>query len=183
MMKISGGNLFGLIKRFFKRVNAPYRLTVVNKETMEEALIIHLTKKSLYIFLSTILVILFILLTSLILFTPLRYYIPGGNINSVSRKQLIQLKKLSDSLEKINRVRETYILNLMEVANGNVSQLRDTVNLSEKEIVAALHNNLNKIDHAERYNYMKSLGKSTDSLIHNGVKDTIQKRTRFNKKN
>lgn len=179
MMKISGGNLFGLIKRFFKRVNAPYRLTVVNKETMEEALIVHLTKKSLYIFLSTILVILFLLLTSLILFTPLRYYIPGGNVNSVSRKELIKLKKLSDSLVEINTVREKYILNLLEVTNGNVSALRDTNLLSDKEILAASNNNLKKIDHAGRYDYMKSSGKGTDSLIHNGVKDTIQKKTRI----
>ncbi|HNF71840.1 MAG TPA: hypothetical protein PLP34_05475, partial [Chitinophagaceae bacterium] len=155
-MKISTGNLKGLFLRFFKRWNAPYRLTIVNKESMEEALIIHLTKKSLYIFLSSVFVSLFLLFAVILLYTPLRYYIPGSNLDGVTRKELIRLKKLSDSLEKINQIREAYVYNLMEVANGKIRNERDTNRLSNREIERAEFQNENRVDRAGKYQYLRS---------------------------
>lgn len=182
MIKISGGNIYGILRRFFKKINAPYRMTIINEETMSEALTVHLTKKSVYLFLSTFLVLIFILLTLLFLFTPLRYYVPGNN-NNVARSKLMQLQRLSDSLEKINAIREQYIFNLLNVANGHVSEPFDSSTLSEKQIQLANEQNLNKIDHASKYDYLKSIKK--DSLESDEMvgKDTLQKTSQFKEKN
>ncbi|GBL35622.1 hypothetical protein EMGBS15_12170 [Filimonas sp.] len=136
----------------------------------------------MYIFLSTLIVLIFLLLTSLFLFTPLKFYIPGANTN-VSRAKLMQLQQLADSIEKINLVREEYIKNLIRVSNGDVSVKQDSSQLSEKEIELANRQNINKIDHASKYDYIKSLEQDSASGNSALVKDTVQKKKKVNKKN
>ena len=174
MLKISGGNIFRILRSFFRQINAPYRLTVTNEESMTEALAIHLTKKSVYIFLSSVLVAIFLLLTCLFLFTPLRFYIPG-NSNNIARTELIRIKKIADSLEKLNVQREKYMYNLIQVANGNVAVEMDTSRLTSKQIELANQQNLSKIDHASRYDYLKALRKDTSETELNEDKDSLQK--------
>lgn len=182
MIKFSGRTLSRLLRRFFKEINAPYRLTITNEESMSEALTVQLTKKSVYVFMSTVFVLIILLFSSLVLFTPLKYYIPGVNQN-VSREKLIQLQKLADSLGKLNTIREAYIFNLIKVANGDLKDERDTVELSDRQIQQATQQNLNRIDHASRYDYLKSLYKDSTSAQETGVKDSSQKRTKFKEKN
>ncbi len=182
MIKISSGNIRGISTRFFRKINAPYRLTVTNEETMAEALTVHLTKKSVYIFLSTLIVLIFLLLTTLFLFTPLKYYIPGANTN-ISRTKLMQLQQLADSLEKINTARERYINNLIQISNGTVSVKQDSSMLSEKQIELANRLNVNKIDHADNYAYIKSLQQDSATTNMNLIKDTVQKKRKVRKKN
>jgi hypothetical protein len=182
MLKVSGGNIYRILSRFFRKINAPYRLTVINEETMSEALTVHLTKKSIYIYLSSGFVLIFLLLSSLFLFTPLRYYIPGANTN-VSRTKLIQLQKLSDSLTTLNSIREKYIYNLINIANGNLTALVDSTSLTAKQIELAKQQNLNKIDHASKYDYLKTIKKDSANLVEEVQKDTSQKRENFKEKN
>jgi hypothetical protein len=120
MLKITEGNLRKSLKSIFKRMNAPYKIIVVNEVTLLEAMTIHLTKKSLFILISSLFVGLFILFSGLIFFTPLKYYIPGNNNNTISRSKLIQIQRTADSLAKLNAQQELFIFNLLHVANGNL---------------------------------------------------------------
>jgi ATP/ADP translocase len=70
MLKITEGKVRKSLKSVFKRMNAPYKLIVVNEETLLEAMTIHLTKKSVFILISSLFVGLFILFSGLI-FLPL----------------------------------------------------------------------------------------------------------------
>jgi ATP/ADP translocase len=79
MLKITEGNLRKSLKSIFKRMNAPYKIIVVNEVTLLEAMTIHLTKKSLFILIPSLFVGLFMLFSGLIFFTPLKHYIPGNN--------------------------------------------------------------------------------------------------------
>jgi len=60
-----------------KRLRNRYRLVVMNDDTYEEVVTFKLSRMSVYIGLSTIFVILVGLTVALIIFTPLKYYIPG----------------------------------------------------------------------------------------------------------
>ena len=108
-----------------KRLQNRYRLVVMNDDTYEEVVTFKLSRMSVYITLSTIFVLLTSLTVALIVFTPLRLYIPGyGDINAT--KELRELKVKTDSLEQAVRYKEQYLDNIKNVLQGNVPLKLDT---------------------------------------------------------
>jgi hypothetical protein len=69
------------------------------------------------------------LTTALIVFTPMKYYIPGFGSQS-DRKQLTKLKIRTDSLEKQMRFREAYWNNVRDVLAGKSGMSLDTAIIS-----------------------------------------------------
>src|SRR6195256_6907801 len=97
-----------------KRLRNRYRLVVMNDDTYEEVVTFKLSRMSVYILLSTIFVLLTGLTVALIVFTPLKLYIPGyGDINNT--KELRELKIRTDSLEEEMRYRDQYFEGLRNV--------------------------------------------------------------------
>jgi hypothetical protein len=108
-----------------KRLQNRYRLVVMNDDTYEEVVTFKLSRLSLYIFLSTIFVLLTGLTVALIVFTPLKLYIPGyGDVNST--KELRELKIRTDSLEQEVRYKDQYLQSIQSVLRGNTSVKKDT---------------------------------------------------------
>src|SRR5437870_9794705 len=108
-----------------KRLRNRYRLVVMNDDTYEEVVTFKLSRLSVYITLSTIFVLLTGLTVALIVFTPLRLYIPGyGDINAT--KELRELKVKTDSLEQAVKYKEQYLDNIKNVLQGNVPLILDT---------------------------------------------------------
>lgn len=108
-----------------KRLQNRYRLVVMNDDTYEEVVTFKLSRLSVYITLSTIFVVLTGLTVALIVFTPLRLYIPGyGDINAT--KELRELKLKTDSLEQAVRYKEQYLDNIKNVLQGNAPLKLDT---------------------------------------------------------
>jgi hypothetical protein len=121
MAKLDAG---GTLRRLRNR----YRLVVMNDDTYEEVTNFRLSRMSVYVALSTIFVLLVGLTVALIVFTPLKYYIPGyGNVK-VDREYR-QLKYATDALEKQVREQTQYIDKLKKVMGGDVAVQLDTVQL------------------------------------------------------
>jgi|694.fasta_scaffold42899_7 hypothetical protein len=156
MFHFSKGSLTKALKQMFRRLNAPYKLSIINEQNLQESITILLTKKSLYIFVSSLFVAFFLLFSVLTLFTPLKYYLPGFK-NDISRKEMIRLQKLSDSLLILHTQQEQFIFNLIQVSNGGYIKTKDTQRLSQKEISLANQLNGSRIDRASRYDYLKSI--------------------------
>jgi hypothetical protein len=111
-----------------KRLQNRYRLVVMNDDTYEEVVTFKLSRMSVYVTLSTIFVLLTGLTVALIVFTPLRLYIPGyGDINAT--KELRELKVKTDSLEQAVRYKEQYLDNIKIVLQGNVPLKLDTTKI------------------------------------------------------
>lgn len=109
-----------------KRLQNRYRLVVMNDDTYEEVVTFKLSRMSVYVFLSTIFVVVTGLTVALIVFTPLRMYIPGyGDVNAT--KELRELKMKTDSLEQAVRYREQYLDNVKNVLQGNTPLKLDTL--------------------------------------------------------
>src|SRR6202000_3376844 len=84
-----------------------------------------LSRLSVYVFLSTVFVLLTGLTVALIVFTPLKLYIPGyGDFNNTT--ELRELKIRTDSLELEMRYRDQYLQSLRNVLEGNNSVKMDT---------------------------------------------------------
>jgi hypothetical protein len=113
----------------FKRLQNRYRLVVMNDDTYEEVVTFKLSRLSVYIVLSTIFVLLTGLTVALIVFTPLKLYIPGyGDVNNT--RELRELKIRTDSLEQSVRYKDIYLQNLQTVLQGTKPVKTDTTALA-----------------------------------------------------
>jgi hypothetical protein len=111
-----------------KRLQNRYRLVVMNDDTYEEVVTFKLSRLSVYVFLSTVFVLLTGLTVALIVFTPLKLYIPGyGDLNNT--KELRELKIRTDSLEQEVRYRDQYFQGLRNVLQGSSTVKMDTTAL------------------------------------------------------
>jgi len=96
-----------------------YRFVVLNDETFEEKFALSLTKRNAFVFFSTMAVILIALTSVAIIYTPLKYFIPGfGNYNY--RSQILQLEFKADSLERTVAARQVWLQNMDNVMSGNI---------------------------------------------------------------
>jgi hypothetical protein len=109
-----------------------YRLVVMNDDTYEEVVTFKLTRLSVYIGISTVFVLMVGFTVALLVFTPLKYYIPGYG-KKESRQQLQALKIRTDSLEKALVQREQYLRSMKAVLSGNIATSRDTTLLDLPE--------------------------------------------------
>jgi hypothetical protein len=121
MVKLDAGSTL-------KRLRNRYRLVVMNDDTYEEVVTFKLSRLSVYIALSTIFVLLVGLTVALIVFTPLKYYIPGYDDLKVGREYR-QMKYRVDSLEKQVGYQADYIENIKKVLNGDVKVPLDTTRI------------------------------------------------------
>lgn len=118
-----------------RSVRNRYRLVVMNDDTYEEVVTFKLTRLSVYIGMSTVFVLMVGFTVALLVFTPLKYYIPGYG-NKQSRQQLQALKIRTDSLEKSILQKERYLKSVKAVLSGEMTA-RDTslLDLPEPEYI------------------------------------------------
>lgn len=103
----------------FKQLQNRYRLVVMNDDTFEEVVTFKLSRLSVYVVLSSVFVLLVTLTVALIVFTPLKQYVPG--YGSQSAKRELQLLKIrTDSLEQSMLYKDQYMANLKKVLVGDV---------------------------------------------------------------
>lgn len=109
-----------------KRLRNRYRLVVMNDDTYEEVVTFKLSRLSVYIMLSTIFVLLVGLTVALIVFTPLKYYIPGSGSDFRSVRENREIKYRTDSLDKQLFYNEQYLESIRKVLQGDVETKLDT---------------------------------------------------------
>ncbi len=106
-------------KNFLQRLRHRYRLVVMNDDTFEENLSLRLTPLGLVILLGAVTIVMVMIVTSLIAFTPLREYIPGY-ADVAMRRELITLAMRSDSLEQALNEQNLFNENITNVLRGNI---------------------------------------------------------------
>ncbi len=107
-----------------KRLRNHYRLVVMNEDTYEEVVKFKLSRLSVYIIVSSVFVILTILTVALIVFTPIKYYIPGVGYGDAKQvREYKQLKIRTDSVEATLKFQQQYLNDLQKVLEGKVPKL------------------------------------------------------------
>jgi len=107
-----------------KRLRNRYRLVVMNEDTYEEVVKFKLSRLSVYIGLSTLFVVLVGLTIALIVFTPLKYYLPGvgyGNAKQIREYKMLKIR--TDSMEDALRYKERYYNDIQKVLQGDIPKL------------------------------------------------------------
>ncbi|MEL0644346.1 M23 family metallopeptidase [Olleya sp. Ti.3.14] len=110
-------------KKIKKKLLHKYRLVILNDDTFEERLSLNLTRLNVFI-LGTISAILLIVLTTiLIAFTPLKEYIPGYSSTTL-KKKAVKLSFQTDSLQRTIDLNEKYFASIKQVLQGEVSSVK-----------------------------------------------------------
>lgn len=100
-----------------KRLRNRYRLVIMNDDTYEEVVTFKLSRRSVYIAMSTIFVLLIGLTVALLSFTNLKYLIPGyGKQGTLT--ELRELKVKTDSLEQTLALKQQYLEGIRKVLTG-----------------------------------------------------------------
>ena len=106
-------------KPLMQRLKTTYRLVVMNHETFEEIRSFKLSLLNVYVFLSTLMVAVALLVASLIVFTPLKRYIPGfGDLKEY--KEVMRLSNKVDELEDEIKAHQTYTDNFRRMLTSDV---------------------------------------------------------------
>ncbi|HVX52264.1 MAG TPA: hypothetical protein VHB48_19040 [Chitinophagaceae bacterium] len=113
----------------FKRLQNRYRMVVMNDDTYEEVVTFKLSRLSVYVLLSTVFVLLVSLTVALLVYSPLKYYIPGYGTGRENRAELQSLKMRTDSLEQALQYKDQYLNDLKKVLNQDAMVQRDTTML------------------------------------------------------
>jgi murein DD-endopeptidase MepM/ murein hydrolase activator NlpD len=104
-------------EKWYKKLRNKYKLVILNDETYEEKLSFKLSRLNVFIATGTIAILLIIITTIIIAFTPLREYIPGYTDVHLY-EQLYQIEALTDSLEADARQKSIYYENLRHILAG-----------------------------------------------------------------
>jgi murein DD-endopeptidase MepM/ murein hydrolase activator NlpD len=105
-------------KKWLRKLRNKYKLVILNDETYEERFSFRLSRWNVLIALSTLSLVLIILTTVLIAFTPLREYIPGYTDMSMYRK-IDEIERKTDSLERDFQWKSQYLENIQRILTGN----------------------------------------------------------------
>jgi hypothetical protein len=108
-----------------KRLRNRYRLLVMNDDTYEEVVTFKLSRLSVYIMLCSIFVLLVGLTVALMVFTDIKYYLPGNDEVKIGREYK-QLKYRTDSLERQVILNAQYLEDIKKVLSGSNTIVLDT---------------------------------------------------------
>ena len=146
-------------KAFWHNVKFKYKLAIINENTLEEVFGLHVSKLNGLSVLMSACVVIFLIAAVIIIFTPLRNYLPGY-MDSQMRSQIVENALRADSLQKALDRQNYYIMNIKDILEGQVKA--DTVqsidSLTDKraeELVARSKEEdefRKKYEEKERYN-------------------------------
>lgn len=105
-----------------KKLKNRYRLLVMNDETFEEKFSLTLTPSNVWIAGSTAAVLLILLTAMAIIYTPLKYFIPGFS-DYRSQQQVVRLQMRTDSLEQVLAYRNQWLEHVQMVLGGTGDSL------------------------------------------------------------
>lgn len=95
------------LRPFIQKMRFKYRVSILNENTLEESWHVRLSRYSVFMLVSTFIVMTFIILTILIFMTPISRYLPGYG-DSGNRSSIIQESMRADSLLQQVDLQEGY---------------------------------------------------------------------------
>lgn len=158
-------------KRLIRKLKNKYRLVVINDATFDERFSAFLTPWNVIAGFALAFVIITAMVTSLIVFTPIKEYIPGYS-DSNMRLNALNASLKADSLEKAQEKYEAYFATIHQILTGNIDT--DTLGFAknaETTIYTGLDFSVSKEDSImraeieQRERYALEAGKASSAAV------------------
>lgn len=174
-----------------QKLTNKYRLVILNEDTFEERFSLKLSRLNVYVLGGVTVVLLIVLTSILIAFTPLREYVPGYSSTAL-RKKAADLTYQLDSLENIYRINNTKLEAMISVIRGdetvvNYQNRLDSIvtandSLNERNLYASTADSIFRaeIDNQDKFNVNETQSSEISTTLFAPVTGTIT--TRFNSK-
>ncbi|MDR3651492.1 MAG: M23 family metallopeptidase [Paludibacter sp.] len=108
------------LKPFIQKIRFKYRVSILNENTLEESWHVRLSRFSVFMLGSTLILFTFVILTILIFTTPISRYLPGYG-DSGNRSSIIQESMRTDSLVQQVNLQEGYVDIIKGIITGKMS--------------------------------------------------------------
>lgn len=106
-------------KTLFQKLKYKYKLIVINEDTFEQKASLRLSRFNLYTLGSAFVLFIVLAITSLIAFTPIKFFLPGVGTLDV-RSKLIEMEMLTDSLNIEMEKRNFWMNNVQMILAGEL---------------------------------------------------------------
>lgn len=106
-------------KTLFQKLKYKYKLIVINEDTFEQKASLRLSRFNLYTLGSAFVLFIVLAITSLIAFTPIKFFLPGVGTLDV-RSKLIEMEMLTDSLNNEMKKRNFWMDNVQLILAGEL---------------------------------------------------------------
>lgn len=107
------------LKSFLQKMRFRYRVSVLNENTLEETWHLRLSRLSVFLVASSLFVFTFVLITILIVVTPIRYYLPGY-VESTDKMKVLREAMMVDSLKRDSELNKTYLELIQSIISGEI---------------------------------------------------------------
>ena len=131
---------------FLSKLKNKYRFVVLTDDSFEERLSFSFSRLNIIGFLSLLFLFLLSLSLALLIFSPLKEYIPGKSSSSV-QKELIRITLETDSLKKALNIRALYLNNISSIMKGETLDFikEDSINISSENAISFSKSNEDSI--------------------------------------
>lgn len=109
-------------KKIIRKLTDKYRLVIMDETTFEERLSFNLTRFNVLVLFSVLAIVFSLFIYAIIIFTPLKEYIPGYGDVSV-RKEVLSMKSRADSLETVMQQQSLWMQNVKNLLEGNLDSV------------------------------------------------------------
>ncbi len=157
-------------KHWWHNIKFKYRVSIANENTLEEVFSFRVSKLNGLSVLFLVLTVLFLFTALLMVYTPLRNYLPGYMSNQL-RATIVENALQIDSLEQMAEQQRLYIANVQDIVAGRMSAdsvyVIDSLSVMPVEQLMAATNReeafRQNYENAERYNLTAPAVRSTDT--------------------
>ena len=152
------------VKNSKRQIRSKYRLAVVKEDSYEEKFALSLSKRNIFLVISSIALFVILITTLFIFYTPVREYIPGYDTTKMRVQAINNLEKLDSLINQLS-ANENYLESVFKTINGeeykniysNESQ-RINVDLSELDMSLRAEDSILRkiVEREDRFNVIES---------------------------
>ncbi len=158
-----------------------YRLVILNESTLEERLSFKINRLNVYVLSGLFAIVVILLTTLLIAFSPLKEYIPGYSSTKLKKTAIKLEEEVSLYKKKLNE-NEIYIQNIKNILSGNIKttdfktdSLKSTISLEGINVHATPEETefREKIEEKDKYSIFEKATKKTEILFFAPLKGKV----------